>query len=406
MESNMSFTTVGFKGEIAPNGVPVFNHDGAPFTVGGYISSDNTEVAYFGRVVSATAAAPRTYLMGIAGVQKVVGILQNDYATQENSPFKANYLLPTLPATAIFFGMCWLSSWTHAGTGTHTTPVRGDVVIFKDTTGQIEFLPVLTAVPSGYTILDASVMEYDADTNGVLLFMGISNAMSEAGTTPEVLENTSFQLLNSGSAIPGIILTGLFTNGVTIGACSGNGVSVVSALTGISLGACTTGISISGIIPSATAGRAVKATSTINNANLGDGYGLIESDLTLTGTVAGHVSALSSWIEAITVTTGGNIIAAQTNGIYSEVGAVLSNSTLIFGMRMQCLCQVNGGVSSTLFYPFSIVNNTNITTALIQCNDASSDLGRITNAGVDSGLLIPLYKDNSGVKYVKIYTHT
>jgi hypothetical protein len=69
-------------------------------------------------------------------------------------------------------------------------------------------------------------------------------------------------------------------------------------------------------------------------------------------------------------------------------------------MICQSLCTQAPGES----YPFSIVSNTNVITALISCNDASSDLGRITNAGVDAGTLIPLYKDNTGTKYVKIYT--
>jgi hypothetical protein len=218
MEQNMTFTDVQFKGQINMNGVPIFNHDGAPFTVGGYISTDNTETAYFGRVVSADASTPREYLLGVTGDDIVIGILQNDYAIRENSPFKADYLLAGLPATVIFFGMLWLGSWTHAGTSTRTTPQRGDVVIFKNTTGQIEFLPKLTAVPSGYTVLDASVMDYDADTNKVLLFMGISNSASETGTTPEVLENTSFELLNSGAAIPGVVLAGGFTHGIDFSA--------------------------------------------------------------------------------------------------------------------------------------------------------------------------------------------
>jgi hypothetical protein len=218
MESNMNFSDIQFKGATAQNGVPIFNHDGAPITTGGYISSLETQTAYFGRVVSAEDATPRTWLMGIGGTRKVVGILQNDYATNENSPFKAGYLLAGLPATAIFFGPCWMESWTHAGTGTHTTPLRGDVVIYNNTTGAIEFLPVLTAVPSGYSVLDASVIEYDVDTNKVMLFMGISNSTGETGTTPEVLENTTFQLLNTGAAIPGFVLTGAFTHGIDFGA--------------------------------------------------------------------------------------------------------------------------------------------------------------------------------------------
>jgi hypothetical protein len=43
-------------------------------------------------------------------------------------------------------------------------------------------------------------------------------------------------------------------------------------------------------------------------------------------------------------------------------------------------------------------------TALFECMTAS-DLGTITNAGVDSGTLVPLFRDAGGnMRYVKLYT--
>lgn len=374
MESNMTFSDVQFKGQIDMNGVPVFNHDGAPFTVGGYIDPDETETAYFGRVVSADSSTPRKFLMGITGDDQVVGILQNDYAIRENSPFKADYLLPGLPATVIFFGMLWLGTWTHAGAGTHTTPLRGDVVIFDNDTGAIEFLPVLTAIPSGYSILDASVMDYDADTNKVLLFMGIANAMSEAGSTPEVLSDTTLQINNTGAAIPGLVLTGDFT----------------------------TCLSTSGAFTEVDA-RAAKLQGSVANAVYGDGYGWVESELTLTGTSTGHIAALTAWINMATGThgAGGNFLAAQNNGIYEEAGATITDALLIFGMRMQCIVVDTdaGGI-----FPFSINVNGDSINALFQINTPATDMGQVTNAGSDAGTLVPLYKDAGGTtKYIKLY---
>lgn len=169
---------------------------------------------------------------------------------------------------------------------------------------------------------------------------------------------------------------------------------------------CTTGIALNFTGNTAASKALSTAGFTLSNGNLTDGIGAVEADLTLTGTVAGAVSALSGWVNMGTVTTGSNIVAAQTNGLWSDSGGVLDGAVLIFGMRMQCLCQTNGGVSGTTFFPFSIVNNTNITTALIQCNAASSDLGLISDVGSDTSTLVPLYKDGSGVKYVKIYAHS
>jgi len=173
--------------------------------------------------------------------------------------------------------------------------------------------------------------------------------------------------------------------------------------TGLQLtGAMTSYIATSGTGATASA-RVLKGALTVNDANYGDGYGLVESELTLTGTVAGATSALTSWINMVTVTTGSNLICAQSNGLYSEVGGVLTGGKFVFGMRADCLLQTNGGAVGATFYPFSIVNNTNITTALIDCNAASSDLGEVTNAGSDLGTLVPLFKDGAKTGYVKIY---
>ena len=180
-------------------------------------------------------------------------------------------------------------------------------------------------------------------------------------------------------------------------------VQASSSTTGVYVGSCTTGIQVTGTAEAVTSKAFTTSGWTINNANLTDGYGTVECELNLTGTVAGMVSPLSSWVNMATVTTGANYVCAQTNGLWSDTGGVLTNGNFIFGMRAQCLLQTNGGIGGATFYPFSIVNNTNITTALIQCNAASSDLGEVTNNGSDLGTLVPLFKDGSKTGYVKIY---
>ncbi len=166
---------------------------------------------------------------------------------------------------------------------------------------------------------------------------------------------------------------------------------------------CTTGISLSYVGNGAASKAITTAGFTLNNGNLTDGVGAIEADLTLTGTVAGHVSALSSWINMVSVTTGSNYICAQSNGLYSAVGGVLTNGVFIFGMRAQCLLQTNGGAGGAKFYPFSVVNNTNITTAIFKCNAGSSDLGTTAVSKTTEGKYVPLYEDDAGVHYVLIY---
>jgi hypothetical protein len=181
-----------------------------------------------------------------------------------------------------------------------------------------------------------------------------------------------------------------------------NGIQIANsgATTGIRIGSCTTGIAISGTGATAASKAFSTVGWTVNNANFGDGYGAVECDLALTGTTTGHTAALSSWMNIGSGTASG-LVCAQTNGVW-ESGATISGATVIFGMRMQSLCTQAPGES----YPFSIVSAVNVVTALIQCNDSISDLGRTTDVGVDTGTLVPLYKDNTGVKYVKIYSHS
>ncbi len=202
--------------------------------------------------------------------------------------------------------------------------------------------------------------------------------------------------------------TRTLTNGINIDIGCTTGVKIAGAsTTAISItGAATTGISLAYVGAAAGSKAITTAGFTLNNASMGDGAGAIEADLTLTGTVAGFAAAASAWVNMASVTTGAHMICAQTNGLWSDTGGILTNGVFIFGMRADCLLETNGGAGGATFYPFSVINNTNVTTALILCNAASSDLGLVSDAGSDTNTLVPLYQDNTGIKYVKIYTHT
>ena len=177
----------------------------------------------------------------------------------------------------------------------------------------------------------------------------------------------------------------------------------MASTTGISLsGNNATGISITGTYTAATS-KAIHSAITINNANLTDGYGTNEFDLTLTGTSAGHVACSSSWININTGTHGasGEYIAAQNNGVYEDAAATITGAKIIFGMRAQVIL---GDTDAAGVFPFSVNTNNTAITALFDVNN-STDLGLITNAGSDNGTLIPVYKDsNDNIGYVKIYS--
>ena len=176
--------------------------------------------------------------------------------------------------------------------------------------------------------------------------------------------------------------------GITIGACSGNGISISGTFTGAS-------------------SRSIKTDMTIANPTYGDGYSANEFQLNITGTAAGHISCGGMWVNINSGThNDSNFICAQTNGVYQAAGTI-TGKVVIFGMRMAHQCTNNG---STYFYPWSIVSASglNVTTALIHCSAAAINLGAISDGGSDDGVLVPLYQEGPGgnIGYVRIYSHS
>jgi hypothetical protein len=234
----------------------------------------------------------------------------------------------------------------------------------------------------------ASGLTATGTVSGVLITMDgtgtVTGTHSGLWMDTVVAVDNGILISGSGTVTTGLNLAGTYTTGITVG------------------GTVTTGIAVTGTAAVATT-KAVRGVMTVNNANFGDGYGLGEFELTLTGTTAGHVAGLSSWVNIITGTAT-NYVCAQTNGVYEEATGTISGATVIFGMRMQSLLAEAPGES----YPFSCVSNTNVITALFSCNAGSSDMGTITDNGSDSGKLVPLYKETSTgtTYYVKLYAHS
>jgi len=185
------------------------------------------------------------------------------------------------------------------------------------------------------------------------------------------------------------------------------GIDIAGSTTGISIGAATTGIAIAGIGATVSARALSTVGWTLNNANLTDGYGTVECDLTLTGATAGHNACLSSWINANTGTLSSlNIIAAQTNGLYVAEAVTRTGSKLVGGMRMSLLVgNPNAGITGgETHYWFSVNTQNNGITAIFDCA-TNSDLGVVANAGTALSELVPFSRDAGGnMRYVKLYT--
>jgi len=129
-------------------------------------------------------------------------------------------------------------------------------------------------------------------------------------------------------------------------------------------------------------------SKSIATANLGDGYGSWEVDVTLTGATAGHTAAASAWINLNgTVAAGGNLIAARSDGIYVNSGGSgdTTNALVAYGGRLQYvgdanpskLCvfcvNVSGHTADGIFMTY----NGNCATELGYVSDATSDGSKI-----------------------------
>jgi len=154
-------------------------------------------------------------------------------------------------------------------------------------------------------------------------------------------------------------------------------------------------------------GRIAQLYGTSAASNLEDGYGAVEVDFTLSGTTAGNTAALSSWVNIPSGTTGaGNIIAAQTNGIYEAVGVTMSTSRLCFGLRMSAVLGDTTGWATLC--PFQLNTGNQAITALFDIASAPA-IGYVAGSPSASAVgTVPLFVDPDGsdVKYVHVYDST
>lgn len=183
----------GFYGSETIQGLPHYVTDGLWKTSG--IVADSSQTAYFGRVVSSADATPNDFVMG-AQAANFMGILINEAGINQNDPFKNNYRLQYEPVTAIRKGAFWIKGWTSTATGALTTPTKSSVVIYSNTTGQLEFIASTTAVPSGWTVLKAEILCVDTGVNGVLVWLG-ENLASGASSTKTM---SYFSIVVTGAA--------------------------------------------------------------------------------------------------------------------------------------------------------------------------------------------------------------
>lgn len=176
MEQNQTFGSVPFIGDQYSNGILVKNQEGY-VTRGGIVASANTQTAYFGRVASYLPADPTNIFVGFpTGNEVFAGVFARNPGIGENNLAAPDYYKTGLPCLMDFFGMIQNQIYTKVASGA-TDPVPGCIVIAKNDTGVIEFLPATaSSIPTGYTQIPASVFVNDSMANGVSIFIGINYA--------------------------------------------------------------------------------------------------------------------------------------------------------------------------------------------------------------------------------------
>lgn len=220
---------------------------------------------------------------------------------------------------------------------------------------------------------------FDSQATGDILYASSGAQLSRLGI------GSTNNLLTISGGIPSWTATPTLTS-LTISGSGGNSLSVTN--TGL-----TAGDSYSGIRTSVTA----------NNAN--NAYGVsayFQADLT--GTTAGHVYGLGSWINTsgTPVLSAGNIIVPFEGGIYT--GEAQANARIVFGGQFQAIL---GGTPNTI-HAFRLNYNRgtseNITAVFAAANAGS--IGYTAGAGTTSNKVgdIPIADVvGTGVVYVRCY---
>lgn len=170
-------------------------------------------------------------------------------------------------------------------------------------------------------------------------------------------------------------------------------------------GACTLPIDVNGAAIGA-AGRIAKLYGSCAAGNMTDGYGAVEIDLTLSGTLTGIVAAQSVWVNltGTSADAAANMVCVQNNGIYVPAsGTPMDSATAIIGMRMHYIAE--GGGDPAALYLFSTNIFSNKLTAMFHVL-AKDDLNWATGAASAGAGKIPLFRDISAGQtwYVSVYT--
>ena len=161
------------------------------------------------------------------------------------------------------------------------------------------------------------------------------------------------------------------------------------------------GLTITNAAIGATNDRAMKISSTQAVPAMADGYGVIEKELTVTGTATAFVNAESSWINFGTSAVIPSYTSVHSDGIWD--GTATLTTAYISWAKYQCILESNPAWCSLWELNFSGANSE--IDVMFNVNDPTLALGyqvgTPTKAAVGS---IPIFATaGSGIRYIYIY---
>jgi len=242
----------------------------------------------------------------------------------------------------------------------------------------------------------------DTDIQSGAKFWGVDSTIeSPSGGTVTVdsggiMAGLHAELTGSGQFVQssGGILAGLYIDEAVTTGQWGYGIYIAS-------GAAAQGIYVTQATIGATNDRAMKISSTQAVPAMADGYGVIEKELTVTGTATGQITAESSWINLGTDAVAPSYTHVHNDGIWDGT-ATLTNAYVAWA-KYQCILSSNPARCSLWELNFSGAHSE--VDALFSVNSKALALGyqagTPTKAAVGS---VPFLIDSNGsIGYIYIY---
>ncbi len=159
-----------------------------------------------------------------------------------------------------------------------------------------------------------------------------------------------------------------------------------------------------GLATIASDGRAVRYVVSQATPGLSDGYGVFETDYTVTGTMSGELNVRSTWISIGTDAVLSGYVHIYTDGIWDGTGT-LTSANMSWG-KFTCMLSSNPQAMNLWELNFSGANSE--IDAIFAVNDETLALGYKAGSPAESAIgTIPFSEiaggDHAGQRFIYLY---